>query len=131
MVTSVKWLDRDLSPPAPFLCLCLSQKEFDLACSDLGVSSSAFLSSDFSDATTHLFEKKNGLVAIVCIRANDTNDPIEVASLLVHEAVHVWQAFLRNIGERNPGDEQEAYGIQIISQRLMLEFRRRVLEQLT
>ena len=46
--------------------------------------------------------------------------------MLVHEAVHVWQAYCREIGERNPGDEQEAYAVQSIAQELMAEFARRM-----
>jgi hypothetical protein len=45
-----------------------------------------------------------------------------VAGLLVHEAVHVFQRYCEHIGERRPGAEQEAYGIQAIAQELMQSF---------
>ena len=61
----------------------------------------------------------------MCLRDWKGRNPIEVAGLLVHEAVHVWQGYCIDIGEREPGKEQEAYGIQAIAQELMAEFARR------
>lgn len=49
-----------------------------------------------------------------------------MAGMLIHEAVHVWQAYSANMGETNPGDEQEAYAIQSISQELLAEYARRI-----
>jgi hypothetical protein len=48
---------------------------------------------------------------------------LQVAALLVHEAVHVWQLFRESIGEHGPSKEFEAYSIQAISQRLMERYR--------
>ncbi len=64
----------------------------------------------------------------MCVRAWEGRDPVEVAGLLVHEAVHVWQAYAQSIGERTPGEEQEAYAIQGIAQELMAEFARQMAE---
>lgn len=58
-------------------------------------------------------------VAIVTLNNDEGKDPIQVAALLVHEAVHIKQAILRYVGEDNVGDETEAYLIQRISQDLM------------
>ncbi len=63
---------------------------------------------------------------MVCLRETEGRKPVEVAGLLVHEAVHVWQAYADHIGEAQPGREQEAYAIQCIAQELMAEFARRV-----
>ena len=46
----------------------------------------------------------------------------EQPALLVHEAVHVWQAFCEDIGEKSPSDEFEAYSIQSISYELMTAY---------
>ena len=61
----------------------------------------------------------NRPVAVVTINGDEDKDPIQVAALLVHEAVHIKQAVLREYGEDNVGDETEAYLIQRIAQDLM------------
>jgi hypothetical protein len=67
-----------------------------------------------------------GQVAVIGMRDWQGRNSIEVAGLLVHEAVHVWQEYADRIGERHPGAEQEAYAIQAIAQELMAEFARQV-----
>ena len=62
---------------------------------------------------------------MVCVDALDGRNGVEVAGMLVHEAVHIWQEWCDHYGETNPGREQEAYAIQAISQELMAEFARR------
>jgi len=66
------------------------------------------------------------MACIVCLDDWQGRNPIEVAGLLVHEAVHIWQSYCDDIGETDPGREQEAYGVQAIAQELMAEFARRV-----
>lgn len=46
-------------------------------------------------------------------------------SLLVHEAVHIFQRVCNYIGEDKPSDEFEAYCIQAISQELMYAWKNR------
>lgn len=57
----------------------------------------------------------------IMVMLGDIEDctPIEVACVLVHEAVHIWQWWMRYIGERDPSEEFEAYSIQGIAERLM------------
>jgi hypothetical protein len=43
--------------------------------------------------------------------------------------VHVWQQHCEDIGERNPGSEQEAYAVQAIAQELMAEYGRRLTQR--
>lgn len=124
-----KWLDRRIACPGPHLCLCLSELEFLRVCKALRVDNAgAWISNDHSNATVHYIVSGTGQKhCVVCLRGFEGRDPIEVAGLLVHEAVHIWQEYASDIGERQPGVEQEAYAIQSIAQELMAEFSRRQL----
>ena len=123
-----RWLDRRIAHPGPFLCLCLSEAEFHRALAHLKVPRSDWMGSGHSHATAHSFEapEGRGLTVIVCLQDAAGRNPIEVAGLLVHEAVHAWQRYADWIGEKEPGNEQEAYAVQAIAQELMAEFARRV-----
>jgi hypothetical protein len=128
-----RWLDRRIACPGPYLALCLSADEFGAAMRHLKVTSDApWIKNGHSNATAHYFDAPDGrgLVCIVCIAGWEARTPIEVAGLLVHEAVHAWQAYARQIGENNPGDEQEAYAVQSIAQELMAEFARRAVQSM-
>lgn len=123
-----RWLDRRIAAPGPYLALCLSADEFAAAVKHLGVATDvSWIKNAHSNATAHHFEHPDGrgLVCIVCLSGYEGCNPIEVAGLLVHEAVHAWQAYAESIGEDGPGREQEAYAIQSIAQELMAEFARR------
>ena len=50
-------------------------------------------------------------------------------STLIHEAVHVFQALKKYIGEDNPGDEFEAYSIEYIAMSLIKEYERALHDQ--
>lgn len=121
-----RWLDRRVACPGPYLALCLTEEQYRAACKHIKCTPGAFVLNDWSSATCHYYESKHGLSVIVCLKGWEGRDPVEVAGLLVHEAVHVWQEYAARIGERNPGAEQEAYAIQAISQELMAEFARQV-----
>lgn len=127
MKTPFKWLDRHrIAAPGPFLTLCLSEAEFRQAIAPLKAPVvPKWLT---SHATTHVFTHDAGKapVCVVCLGSTKGRSPIEIAGLLVHEAVHVWQEHCQHIGERVPGAEQEAYAIQTIAQELMAEYARRV-----
>lgn len=122
------WLDRRIAAPGPYLALVLSQEEFDKALKHCRIPLGAsWIKNPHSHATAHYLQNENGeAVCIVALSSWEGRNPIEVAGLLIHEAVHVWQEYCNRIGEERPGDEQEAYGIQAISQELLAEFARRV-----
>ena len=123
-----KWLNRRIAAPGPYLTLVLSQAEFDSAMGHLKAPLGAsYLRTSHADATTHLLEHpQHGLAAVVAMGPCEGRSPIEIAGLLVHEAVHVWQSYCDAIGEARPGDEQEAYAVQAIAQELMAEYARRL-----
>lgn len=126
--TQFQWLDRRIAAPGPFLTLVLSQAEFDQAMRHLKQPPGRpYIKTPTAHATAHYLHNVDGqLCAVVALRGYEGRNPIEVAGLLVHEAVHVWQAYCERIGEENPGSEQEAYAVQAISQELMAEFARRM-----
>lgn len=123
-MSKVRWLDRRTAFPGPFVALCLTDAQFVAACKSIKRAAPPFLPSPWSEAAAHYFQEEN--TVIVCMGKWMGRNPIEVAGLLVHEAVHIWQEYAARIGERNPGSEQEAYAIQAISQELMAEFARQM-----
>ena len=126
-MAKVKWLDRRIARPGPYLALVLSQEEFNAAMRHCGLPTGAPYVSPEASATTHLSRGKTGdVMAVVALGDTSERNPIEVAGLLVHEAVHVWQEYCESIGEANPGHEQEAYAVQAIAQELMAEYARRM-----
>lgn len=121
-----RWLDRTISAPGPYLCLCLSEKEYLKALRHLKVDPvDDWIKTSHANATCHLITCKTGLAAVVCLNNEEEREPSVVMGLLIHEAVHVWQEWCDYYGESNPSSEQMAYGIQAISQRLIAEYERR------
>jgi len=82
-----------------------------------------FQKSQYTNATVHFFVREGKEMAIVAFGKHKDQDPIAVAGLLIHEAVHIWQAIKDHIGEKYPSSEFEAYSIQQISQELMWAYR--------
>lgn len=121
------WLDRRIAAPGPYLALCLSESEFLAAMAHLDIKQPGEWLNPGKPATAHMANSPKGdRVCVVCIDRWQGRNPIEVAGLLVHEAVHVWQEYAEFIGERFPGAEQEAYAIQSIAQEPLAEFARRM-----
>ena len=121
-----KWLERWVSKPGPYLTLCLSEDEQKHATKGL---TDHFLRFPESGALCHTFtdSRNHELCAIVSVSHEmQMRAPIQIVGLLVHEAVHVWQAYIENMGEHAPGNEQEAYAIQAITQELLTEYARRL-----
>ena len=122
-MSKVNWLDRRIAAPGPCLALCLSEAQYMAACKHLNCATPpGWMKTDWSDATAHYFDCARGLTVVVCMRGWEGRNPVEVAGLLIHEAVHVWQEYAARIGEDSPGREQEAYAIQAIAQELMQSF---------
>lgn len=118
----VKWLDRRISAPAPFMCLCLSEKEYRQAMRYLRVDAVPPWLNKNANATAHHVVSDKGPATVVCLGDYSNQNDIEIFGILIHEAVHVWQEWCIYYGEQNPGQEQEAYAIQSLSQTLITEF---------
>lgn len=58
-------------------------------------------------------------IILVCIHSEAERDALEVILTILHEAVHVWQFLCDHIGEKKPGIEMEAYGIENITRSLI------------
>lgn len=123
----INWLDRRIACPGPYLALVLNQAEFDAAMRHCKVPVGLpYLKGARSDATSHhLVNGSGAVVTVVALGDMAGRSGVEIAGLLVHEAVHVWQEYCDSIGETNPGREQEAYAVQAIAQELMAEYVRR------
>jgi hypothetical protein len=123
-----KWLNKTLIE-GDHLCTCFTEQEYYKLLKSLKVPIAEWdrwLLPE-SLATTHYFDTPKGSrVSIVCIPIKPEADGIDVATLLVHEAVHVVQEYFRYIGEDNPGSEIEAYAIQNVSAALMNAYRDRL-----
>jgi hypothetical protein len=118
-----EWLSNTLLT-GPYLTLCLNPRDYAAAVAHLKVKGAPPFLLSGADATVHFFEREGKLSAVVCIEVGK-HSLSQIHAMLVHEAVHIWQEYLRGIRETAPGDEIEAYSIQSISQELFLEFKRR------
>lgn len=120
----IEWIDRSLID-GPYTCLCITEKDFQSQLKRLKVPASQWPAwiSPSGDATTHIMaNQENKLCALICIEPDKKQDPNSIVGLLIHEAVHVWQAFCDEIGEDEPSSEFEAYAIQSISQRIIMAY---------
>lgn len=118
----MSWLSRDLIT-GPYLALVLSEKDYHKVMHRFKVpvcDRPRWVMSDHADATMHTLETPGKEMAcLVALRVRDGISGIQIATLLVHESVHIFQEWCSRYGERNPSPEFEAYSIQAIAQRLM------------
>ena len=119
------WCNRVLITSPVYIALCLSPKEFRATLKGMGIPSTKWpdpQGTPHSHATTHFFERKGKISAVVYLGSAKGREAEEVCGLLVHEAVHIWQEIRANLGEKFPSSEFEAYSIQAISQALFEKF---------
>ena len=121
-----EWCCRTLVASPYYFRLCLTEKDFHRELKRLELPRGEwpnYIHGEHSHATTHFLHSCRGQhLVIVCMRDWETRNGVEIAGLLVHEATHIWQESMRNIGETSPSDEFMAYGIQNLSQELMDAF---------
>lgn len=125
-----QWLDRMPAVPLPYYTLCTTRARFAAAKKHLNAINppdDRWITPG-AHATTHTFDKPDGKTCIViCINAAAKVELEQFHSLLVHEGVHLYQAWVRDILREPDGKasaEVEAYTIQWISQQLFYEFKR-------
>jgi len=117
----VEWVGRSLIA-GPYIALVLNEKQFNKAMKHCQIRKAdrGDWINPHANATVHFLENPaKEQCCIVALRSKDGITPEQIAGILVHESVHIWQAFNRRIGENEPSDEFEAYCIQTISQRLV------------
>jgi hypothetical protein len=125
------WLDRTVAPLAPYVTLVRTERDYLKAMKTCGiVNPDKWVSDENGGATVHyLADLKGKKCCIVAISVSKDGTPIEIAALLVHEAVHVVQNYFEDISERNPAKEQMAYAVQYMSQTLMTEYERQITKE--
>jgi len=126
-VTSCEWLDRILVVSPCHYVICTNEKDYKKELSRLKISPKSrppFLSR-VAHATVHFFDqtKHNHLAAIVCVGSLKGMTRGQIAVLIAHGAVHIWQEVKDAMGEKYPGIETEAYSIQRIAQSLIESYR--------
>lgn len=117
------WHDRGLYISPIKYALCLSEKKFKKELKRLKIKESIPFVTNNSNASVHYFEHtvNNDNCCIVCLKEDSKLELLQIYSLLVHEAVHIWQSIGDMIGENNT-HEFEAYCIQRISQNLFYSY---------
>ena len=127
-----KWLDRSLIV-GPYLTLCLSEDHYNRVMRYLAIDQpwSKWVT-DGANATMHsMTHDKNGLCCVVCLKPKDTVTGVQIASILVHEAVHVVERYMEYINEDHPSSEFLAYSIQNVAQELMQSYAEQTAKQAT
>lgn len=126
-----RWLNRGVALPGPFLTLCLTEEDLSHAAETCRAPGTVRFPLAGASTTTFQNSESGELCSLIAVSgAAQKEEPLAIAGLLVHEAVHVWQDHAQDLGEDAPGKEQEAYAIQSIAQELMTEFARRLVIQL-
>lgn len=120
------WLERRAMPPLPYHALCLSERDYRKALAYLKVPVAPEWVAPGADAMTHFLTSRSGEdCALVCLNISRKISYEEVAALLVHEGVHIWQHYRDAvIREPKPCGELEAYVIQRITLNLLDAYRK-------
>lgn len=122
--SKVEWLSRNLIPSPYHYALCLTEQQYHGELKRIGIPERLWDNFVDKDAAAHFLSGDGGtLLAIVTLNQRKGRSLEQVYGLLVHEAVHIWQAIKDELGEKIPGAEQEAYSVQAIAQSLMESYR--------
>lgn len=120
----IRWLDTTLVQGVD-MALFIDPDDFAAAINELNVEDPPeFLPAQDALAGVHEVQANKTTHCFVVIGDVTRFKRTEIFTLLVHEAVHVWQITREFLGEDKPSSEFEAYAIQNISHRLIDEFDR-------
>lgn len=123
-----RWLDRTLFINSSYFTLCTTEKQFHKALKHFRVPREDWpqFVTPYADATTHFLDNSAARkkASVVCYANYQDKTPAQIAALLCHEAVHIWQQTCTDLGELSPSAELEAYAIQNLTQALIEEFER-------
>ena len=127
-----RWLNPTLLT-CDHVGICFNERDFHRELRRMKVPAhqwSSWLTEGALATTHHLTSEKGNRASIVCTPIRKDWEGVEVAALLVHEAMHVLQEHFDYIGETAVGRETQAYAIQNISARLMAAYRDELFKQL-
>ena len=122
----MKWLDRSLIV-GPHLTLVTTENQYNKVMKHCNIPRKDWPSyASGGNASTLLLENEDGeQVCVVSLHTIPKKTPKNVIlSLLVHEAVHVFQHKLEGMGEDRPSKEFEDYSIQAIANELFDQYAR-------
>jgi hypothetical protein len=105
------WLNEGWFPTN--VAFCMSKKSFDRLCKRYKIKDPTPWT--FSDAVTHTYtnpDTDETFIAVTLREVPEDTSLIQVVGLLSHEAVHVVDQMCKYAGERKPGAEFRAYGVQ-------------------
>lgn len=122
-----RWLSRFLMEVPFHWALCVSEKDFHEELSILGISRDRWPDHWLhggAHARVYTFDWKGyGTCKIVCVEPQPNRTADQIVGLLAHEATHLWQAVVEELGEVDPSPEFEAYSIQHFTQCLCASYR--------
>lgn len=114
----IVWIDRGWQPVA--IGFCPSEKAWRRAMKMQNVAADWPVVPNSGGHTQWLKNEKTGEGLILVVVSSEAERcSMSVIMTIVHEAVHVWQFLCQHIGERDPGIEMEAYGIECITRGLI------------
>lgn len=122
----MKWLSEPLMPLPVQLALFVDEASYLREMRRLKVKNPPQFVPNDARACCHYFENDKTFCTYVTVCLNREKvagrSGVEIAAVIVHEAVHVWQECVGYIGEKKPCREFEAYSIQHISEQLMKSY---------
>lgn len=119
-----RWCDRNPMPHMRHYALVTSENAMRAELANVNEPFDFPWINKGANATVHYFSETEHhcTAAIVAIDAKPGRTGIQVAALLCHEAVHLFQRYCQDINESEPSSEFQAYSIQWIAQELMTQY---------